>query len=63
VTDGDLCDALIDQDRRFITFGLLMSVNMLVETQVGFDPTPADWWARLAHGGVPAQLCPGPGRL
>ncbi len=32
-------DAIIDDDRRANTFGLLMSVNMLVETQAGFDYT------------------------
>jgi O-methyltransferase domain/Dimerisation domain len=32
-------DAIIDDDRRVNTFGLLMSVNMLLETQEGFDYT------------------------
>jgi hypothetical protein len=44
-------DALIDDDRRTNTFGLLMSVNMLIETQAGFDYTPADCRAWLADAG------------
>ncbi len=35
-------DAMIDNDRRQNVFGLLMSLNMLIETQDGFDYTPAD---------------------
>ena len=35
-------DSIIDDDRRANTFGLLMSVNMLIETQAGFDYTFAD---------------------
>ena len=35
-------DAIIDDDRRHNAFGLLMSLNMLVETQGGFDYTGAD---------------------
>jgi hypothetical protein len=35
-------DAIIDDDRTSNTFGLLMSVNMLIETQAGFDYTAAD---------------------
>jgi hypothetical protein len=35
-------EALIDDDRRQNTFGLLMSLNMLIETQGGFDYTGAD---------------------
>src|SRR6266568_4512557 len=34
--------AIIDYDRRANAFGLLMSVNMLIETQAGFDYTAAD---------------------
>ena len=41
---------LIDDDRRANTFGLLMSLNMLIETPGGFDYTPAqfDGWCRAA---------------
>lgn len=35
-------EALIDDDRRSNTFGLLMSLNMLIETPGGFDFTGAD---------------------
>jgi O-methyltransferase domain len=39
-------ESIIDDDRRANTFGLLMSVNMLIETPEGFDYTGAD----CAHG-------------
>jgi hypothetical protein len=35
-------DAIIDDDRSRNAFGLLMSLNMLIETQDGFDYTGAD---------------------
>jgi hypothetical protein len=35
-------DAVIDDDRRTNAFGLLMSLNMLIETPGGFDYTGAD---------------------
>lgn len=35
-------DAIIDDDRRHNSFGLLMSLNMLIETPGGFDYTGAD---------------------
>ena len=43
-------EALIDDDRRTNTFGLLMSLNMLIETTGGFDYTGADCrgWMREA---------------
>jgi len=43
-TDGALIvyEALIDDDRRNNAFGLLMSLNMLIETPGGFDFTGAD---------------------
>lgn len=43
-------EALIDDDRRQNAFGLLMSLNMLIETQGGFDYTGADCrrWMREA---------------
>lgn len=43
-------EALIDDDRRRNTFGLLMSLNMLIETPGGFDYTGADCcrWMREA---------------
>ena len=43
-------DAIIDDDRRENAFGLLMSLNMLIETPEGFDYTGADCasWMREA---------------
>ena len=35
-------DAIIDDDRRTNAFGLMMSLNMLIETPGGFDYTGAD---------------------
>ncbi len=35
-------DAVIDDDCRANTFGLLMSLNMLIESQAGFDYTAAE---------------------
>lgn len=43
-------EAMIDDDRRENAFGLLMSLNMLIETRGGFDFTTADCmgWMRQA---------------
>lgn len=43
-------DAMIDDDRRENAFGLLMSLNMLIETPGGFDYTPRECqaWMRAA---------------
>jgi len=43
-------DAIIDDDRSRNAFGLMMSLNMLVETTGGFDYTGADCmgWMREA---------------
>jgi hypothetical protein len=43
-------DAVIDDERRKNAFGLLMSLNMLIETPGGFDYTGADCisWMRAA---------------
>ena len=35
-------ESIIDDERRQNTFGLLMSLNMLIETPGGFDYTGAD---------------------
>jgi O-methyltransferase/methyltransferase family protein len=43
-------EGLIDDDRRYNAFGLLMSLNMLIETPGGFDYTGADcrgWMAEV----------------
>ncbi|HEY8475782.1 MAG TPA: methyltransferase [Chloroflexota bacterium] len=44
-------DAIIDDERRRNTFGLLMSLNMLVETPGGFDYTGAECCAWLREAG------------
>jgi hypothetical protein len=43
-------DSIIDDDRSQNAFGLMMSLNMLVETSGGFDYTGADCqeWMREA---------------
>jgi hypothetical protein len=56
-------DAIIDDDRRASTFGLLMSVNMLIETQSGFDYTAADcrsWMADTGFRDSYTEPLPGP---
>jgi hypothetical protein len=44
-------DAIIDDDRRTNAFGLMMSLNMLIETPGGFDYTGADCQAWLKEAG------------
>jgi hypothetical protein len=46
-------EAIIDDDRKSNAFGLLMSLNMLIETRGGFDYTGADCagWMREAGFG------------
>jgi hypothetical protein len=44
-------EALIDDDRRENAFGLLMSLNMLIETAGGFDYTGADCQAWMTEAG------------
>jgi hypothetical protein len=44
-------EALIDDDRRRNAFGLLMSLNMLIETPGGFDYTGADCAAWMREAG------------
>jgi hypothetical protein len=44
-------DAVIDDERRENAFGLLMSLNMLIETPAGFDYTGADCRGWLAQAG------------
>jgi hypothetical protein len=43
-------ESMIDDERRTNAFGLLMSLNMLIETPAGFDYTPAqcEGWMREA---------------
>ena len=44
-------DAIIDDDRSQNAFGLLMSLNMLIETEAGFDYTAADCAGWMADAG------------
>lgn len=44
-------DAIIDDERRSNAFGLLMSINMLIETPGGFDYTGADCRAWMHEAG------------
>jgi SAM-dependent methyltransferase len=44
-------DAIIDDERRENTFGLLMSLNMLIESPGGFDYTGADCQAWMRDSG------------
>ena len=44
-------DAVIDDDRRENAFGLLMSLNMLIETTGGFDYTGAECQAWMREAG------------
>ena len=44
-------EAIIDDERRRNAFGLLMSLNMLIETRAGFDYTGADCAAWMLEAG------------
>lgn len=44
-------EALIDDERRQNAFGLLMSLNMLIETPAGFDYTGADGQSWMQEAG------------
>lgn len=44
-------DAIIDDDRKENTFGLLASLNMLIETRSGFEYTAADGRAWMTEAG------------
>jgi O-methyltransferase domain/Dimerisation domain len=56
-------ESIIDDDRREHAFGLLMSLNMLIETRAGFDYTAADcqgWMRELGFTETYAQPLVGP---
>jgi SAM-dependent methyltransferase len=64
-TGGSLIvyDAMIDDERRENAFGLLMSLNMLIETPAGFDYTGADckgWMREAGFRDVRVQALQGP---
>jgi hypothetical protein len=44
-------EAIIDDDRRQNAFGLMMSLNMLIETEEGFDYTGADCSGWMKNAG------------
>ena len=56
-------ESIIDDDRRTNAFGLLMSLNMLIETQEGFDYTGADcqsWMSDVGFEDAYVQHLAGP---
>jgi hypothetical protein len=56
-------DSIIDDDRQANAFGLLMSLNMLIETREGFDYTGADcrhWLAQVGFRDSYVQHLVGP---
>ncbi|HEX2116029.1 MAG TPA: methyltransferase [Alphaproteobacteria bacterium] len=56
-------DAMIDDGRRENAFGLLMSLNMLIETTAGFDYTGADcrdWMRQAGFRDVRTEKLQGP---
>ena len=44
-------EAIIDDERRENTFGMLLSLNMLIETHGGFDYTGADCLSWMKEAG------------
>ena len=48
-------ESIIDDERRENAFGLLMSLNMLIETPGGFDFTGADCQAWMREAGFLAN--------
>ena len=56
-------EAIIDDDRRENAFGLLMSLNMLIETPGGFDYTGADcsaWMREIGFSETRVEHLVGP---
>ena len=56
-------DAIIDDERRNNAFGLMMSLNMLIETPGGFDYTGADcqaWMREVGFSKTRVEPLPGP---
>ena len=56
-------EAIIDDDRSQNAFGLLMSLNMLIETEGGFDYTAADcmgWMLEAGFSDTRAEHLVGP---
>lgn len=58
-----VCEAIIDEERKTNAFGLLMSLNMLIETPGGFDFTGADcagWMQEAGFQHVRLESLSGP---
>ena len=57
-------ESMIDDERRTNAFGLLMSLNMLIETPAGFDYTPAQCvaWMKGGPASGDVQRAAGPPR-
>jgi hypothetical protein len=56
-------ESIIDDDRRKNVFGLLMSLNMLIETEAGFDYTAgecASWMREVGFSQTSVQPLAGP---
>ena len=56
-------EAIIDNDRRANAFGLMMSLNMLIETPGGFDYTGADcrgWMKEAGFSTIRVEHLAGP---
>jgi hypothetical protein len=63
VSTAIVYDAVIDDDRRENAFGLLMSLNMLIETRGGFDYTGADcqqWMREVGFSAARVEHLAGP---
>src|SRR5262245_46798816 len=59
-------ETIIDDDRRHNAFGLLMSLNMLIETPGGADYTAAEcaeWMRQVGFTTIRAQQLAGPERM
>jgi hypothetical protein len=59
-------EAIIDDDRRENAFGLLMSLNMLIETSGGFDFTGADcqqWMREVGFSATRVEPLVGPSSM
>lgn len=56
-------ESIIDDDRTHNTFGLMMSLNMLIETPGGFDYSRADcmgWMKKVGFSSARVQHLVGP---
>ena len=59
-------DSIIDDERRENAFGLLMSLNMLIETPAGYDYTGADcigWMREVGFRNMRAEHLAGPASM